>query len=225
MERFLIFSHIFCGGTVLLLGLINFINRKGSKNHRILGKIYVGAMWWICLSALLIISFYRFNTFLMVIAVLTFYSSFTGVRVLRRKKIGSEKWYDWAVAFLTSLFGLGLLIYSAYLFAYASVAYLAVLCAVFGTFTMTAGFRDLKFFFNKTSSQAKWWLYQHVGAISGSYIAAVTAFAVQNPDLFLSESSYQWLLWILPSVIGSPLIAMKNRKLRALNEKANRKSL
>lgn len=116
MEHFLIFSHVFCGATVLLLGRFQMFNRKGGKNHIIIGKAYVAAMWWICLSALAIISFYRFSPFLMVIAVLTFYASFTGVRVLKRKEIGSEKWYGRAVAIVTMLFGIGLIPYATVLF-------------------------------------------------------------------------------------------------------------
>ncbi len=207
MEQFLIISHIFCGGTVLSLGVFNMFNRKGGKNHVILGKVYVGAMWWICISALSIISFYRFNAFLMVIAVLTFYSSFVGVRVLRRKAIGSEKWYDWAVAIVTAVFGLGLITYAGYLYFATSHHLLALLCIVFGVFTLTSGIQDVRFFARPKETDKRWWLYQHINAMGGSYIAAVTAFAVQNPNLFMPNSSYQWLLWILPGVLGSPVIA------------------
>ncbi|WP_462253769.1 hypothetical protein [Ekhidna sp.] len=208
MEQFLIISHIICGGTVLLLGLIQMINRKGSKNHILLGQIYVGAMWWICLSAFAIITFYRFSAFLMVIAVLTFHTSFVGVRVLRRKKIGTEKWYDWAVAIATSLFGAGLIIYGIHTYFTTNNPILALLCGIFGFFTLKNGIEDLRFFIKPNVSEKSWWLYQHIGAMGGSYIAAMTAFAVQNPNIFLPNSSYQWLLWILPSVIGTPLITM-----------------
>lgn len=206
MEQFLLISHIFCGGTVLTLGIIQMINRKGGKNHLIIGKVYVGAMWWICLSAFAIISFYRFSAFLMVIAVLTFYASFTGVRVLRRKSIGSEQWYDWAVAILTALFGLGLMGYAIDLFLHSSQTILAGLCVFFGFFTMQAAVQDLLFFIRKQTAHKDWWLRQHISAMGGSYIAAVTAFAVQNPNLFMPNSSYQWLLWILPAILGNIVV-------------------
>jgi len=212
MEKFLIISHIVCGGTVLLLGLIQMIGKKGSKNHVLFGKIYVGAMWWICLSALAIISFYRFSAFLMVIAVLTFYASFTGVRVLKRRSVGNEKWYDWTVAILTALFGIGLISYGIYLYFNTSQSILALLCILFGTFTFINSYADLRFFINKKINTPLWWMKQHIGAMGGSYIAAVTAFAVQNPNLFMPGSSYQWLLWILPAIIGNPIIAIASRK-------------
>ncbi len=207
MEQFLIISHIICGGTVLLLGLIQMFNRKGSHNHILLGKVYVGAMWWICLSALSIITFYRFSAFLMVIAVLTFHTSFVGIRVMRRKKVGSEKWYDWAVAIATGLFGIGLIGYGIHLYFNTTHEILAFLCVIFGFFTFKNGTDDLRFFINPKVSEKQWWLYQHIGAMGGSYIAALTAFAVQNPNIFLPSSAHQWLLWIIPSVIGTPMIS------------------
>lgn len=214
MEQFLIISHILCGGTVLLLGLVQMFNRKGGKNHIILGKVYVGAMWWICLSALTIITFFRFSTFLMVIAVLTFHTSFVGIRVMRRKKIGSEKWYDWAVAIATGLFGIGLLGYGIHLYVDTAHKILAFLCLIFGFFTFKNGTDDLRFFIKPNASEQNWWLYQHIGAMGGSYIAALTAFAVQNPNIFLPDSAHQWLLWIIPSVIGTPMIAFAIRHWR-----------
>lgn len=219
MEQFLIYSHIFCGGTVLLIGIFQMFNRKGGKSHIILGRIYVGAMWWICLSALIIISFYRFSAFLMVIAVFTFYASFVGVRVLKRKKLGTEKWYDWAVAIATALFGIGLVIYGVHLYVNTSNTILAFLCVLFGFFSSFAAARDLKFFIKPTMKEKQWWLHQHISAMGGSYIAAITAFAVQNPNIFLlGGSSYQWLLWVLPGIIGSPIIAITVRKRRKMGQ-------
>ncbi|WP_436514498.1 hypothetical protein [Ekhidna sp. To15] len=214
MEQFLIISHVICGGTVVLLGLIQMLNRKGGKNHVIIGKVYVAAMWWICLSALSIISFYRFSAFLMVIAVLTFHSSFVGVRVVKRKNPGSEEWYDWVVAVATSLFGIGLVGYGIYAYFAASQPILALLCVGFGILTLKNGTDDLRFFIKPNISEKNWWLYQHIGAMGGSYIAALTAFAVQNPNIFMPNSSMQWLLWIIPGVIGTPIITLATRSWR-----------
>jgi len=213
MEKFLIISHICCGGIVLLLGIVQMLNRKGGKSHLILGKIYVGAMWWICLSAWSIILFYRFSAFLMVIAALTFYASFTGVRVLRRKQVGSEKWYDWAVAILTACFGIGLIGYAAFVyFNYPGNEIIVLLCTLFGFFTFVNAYKDLRFFIRKKAKTKLWWMSQHISAMGGSYIAAVTAFAVQNPDIFMPNSSYQWLLWVLPASIGRPITAIVAKK-------------
>lgn len=214
MEAFLIASHIIAGGLVLLLGLVAMFNRKGSKSHTVVGKIYVGAMWWICLSAVLIISFYRFSAFLMVVAVLTFHSSFVGVRVVNRKQHGSHKWYDWLVAIATALFGLCLVGYGAFQGLMNQRFVLATLCAFFGVFTCKNGLNDVRFFLQKHINDRFWWLRQHISAMGGSYIAAVTAFVVQNPNFFMPESEYQWLLWIIPGVAGGFVIALAQKRWR-----------
>lgn len=47
-----------------------------------------------------------------------------------------------------------------------------------------------------------WW-FAHIGSMGGSYISAVTAFVVVNIQL----PQYGWVLWILPTLIGSVMIA------------------
>ena len=216
MEKFFTYSHIFCGVLVLLLGLVNFVSKKGTRRHVAIGRIYVGAMWWICLSALGIIVFYRFSMFLMVIAVITFYTSFVGLRVLRRRKLGSEKWYDWTASVLTAAFGVGLLMYAATLFLSGKNEILGMLSVVFGGLALNMGIQDIRFFSKANTDEKKWWLYQHIGAISGSYIAAVTAFAVQNGEA-LGITNHNWLLWVLPGVIGSVLISITIKKQKMKN--------
>ncbi|MEP1096783.1 MAG: hypothetical protein ABJG78_16820 [Cyclobacteriaceae bacterium] len=213
MEKFFIYSHIFCGALVLLLGLMNIVSKKGTRRHVLIGRTYVGAMWWICLSALSLTTFYRFSMFLMVIAVITFYTSFVGLRVLRRRKLGSEQWYDWTASILTGLFGIGLLIYAGMVFFSGKNEVLGILSFVFGVLAFNMGFQEIRFFVKAKTDEKKWWLYQHIGAISGSYIAAVTAFAVQNGEA-LGVTNHNWLLWVLPGVIGSVVISITIKKRR-----------
>ncbi len=212
MEKLLLVSHATAGGIVLILGLINLINRKGSKNHVLLGKIYVGAMWWICLSAFSIILFYRFSFFLMVIGILTFYSSFVGVRVVRRKTSSSSTWYDWAVSIVTVLFGIGLVLYGInFMLTTKDVVPLGILSILFGTLTTLPAFRDLRNFTSRNPDNKLWWLQQHISAMGGSYIAAITAFAVQNSSIFL-PNDYSWIAWVLPSLLFSPLLRMLRKR-------------
>jgi hypothetical protein len=148
-----------------------------------------------------------------VIGVLTFYSSFVGIRVLRRKNFGSEKWYDWLAAVGASLFGAGLLFYGVYIFfLYPQHLILGILSLIFGIFTFLSGFGDIRFFMGDHPADKKWWLGQHIGAIGGSYIAAITAFAVQSGGALMTDSSLNWLLWVLPAVVGTPLLSRLKRK-------------
>lgn len=216
MERLILLSHVAAGVLVLLTGFMNFLTAKGSKLHRRIGLLYVAGMSWIFVSALLIISFYRFSPFLLVIAVLSFYATFCGYRVTKRKKPGQERWYDWAASALTSLFGLGLVVYGSLVaFSHGAGQPLAILSWVFGVATAYNAYEDLRLFMKPDEKLFKlWWLDKHIGAIGGSYIAAVTAFAVQNGERLMSDSDYQWLLWIIPAILGAPAIAIFQRRFK-----------
>ncbi len=195
----------------MILGLFNMFNRKGAKSHVLIGRIYVIAMFWICVSALSLITFYRFSFFLLVIAVITFYTTFVGLRVLRRKKLGSHQWYDWFASIVTGLFGFGLVLYAISIFLSGKSLALGILSLLFGGFTLGGAVQDVIFFIRPKTDDKLWWLYQHIGAIGGSYIAAVTAFAVQNGEM-LGVIRHNWLLWVLPGVIGSQVIAIAIRR-------------
>lgn len=217
MDYFLTYVHIIAGSTALLMGLFLMLRPKGTKMHVRLGWVYVLSMFSLCISALLIISFYRFSFFLMVIGVLTFYATFVGIRVMRRRQKGEEKWYDWAAAITTCLFGLGLFGYAVHVFNMVGWHYVGMLSILFGSFTLYSGWSDIQFFRASQPDHKDWWLHQHISAMGGSYIAAVTAFAVQNGDAWLPDSSLGWLMWVLPGVIGGPIIGRVIRKRKAMS--------
>ncbi len=212
MDSFLTYSHIVSGGIALLVGLILMFRPKGTKAHIRLGWIYSFSMFWICASALTIITFYRFSFFLMVIGVLTFYSTFVGIRTTRRKQPGTERWYDWMASIITCLFALGLFGYAIHIFNIAGWHWVGFLSILFGTFTFANGWTDLVYFYKKKANHAQRWLHEHINAMGGSYIAAVTAFAVQNGDAWLPGSSVSWLFWVLPGAIGGIIIARVIKK-------------
>jgi hypothetical protein len=61
----------------------------------------------------------------------------------------------------------------------------------------------------------KHWLYTHIGNMGGGYISTWTAFLVVNID-FLPNI----VVWLLPTVIGIPLIAyaIRKQKLKVVRE-------
>lgn len=207
MQELIIASHIASGTIVLLLGLLIMWLPKGGKTHNRLGWFYVASMWIVCLSAFSSIAFYRFSLFLLVVGIMTFYATYHGIRVVRRAKTFFASWYDYLVGGLVACSGLGLLVYSGYLLLIIQNHYtLAGLSAVFGIFILMGAMKDLRFYLGELPEDRSWWLYQHISAMGGSYIAAVTAFAVQNSNLFSIPGSIAWLPWILPGVAGGLII-------------------
>lgn len=60
------------------------------------------------------------------------------------------------------------------------------------------------------------WLFHHIGGMIGSYIAMVTALLVVNAkNLPVLNKMPTILVWLLPTIIGSPLIRVVQNKLKS----------
>ena len=191
------------------------ITKKGGKAHRQTGIVFFWAMFGIFITALLLITFYRFSFFLLVIGVFSFYNCFTGYRVLYRKKPGEQTWVDWSGALITLLAGLSFIGTAIYYLAQGSgfTPFIILLC-IFGFFTSSTAITDIRIFRKTDMDEKLWWFYHHMGAMGGAYIAAITAFAVQMSNSHLSHLEYSWLSWILPAAIGVPAFSLWTRSYR-----------
>ncbi|MGQ0600221.1 MAG: hypothetical protein ACT4QE_00835, partial [Anaerolineales bacterium] len=107
LDRFFVYSHVAAGFTGLVAAPIAMRVTKGGKTHRLWGKVFFWAMAWIFASTFGLM-FFRFNFFLMVIAVLSFYSALTGYRALHltRPQSGDRPgWIDWTSTIIALLSG------------------------------------------------------------------------------------------------------------------------
>ena len=216
LERALILSHVIAGISSLLMGLASaFIGKKGGKLHRQLGKIFFWSMFWVFVSAMLIISFVRFNSFLMVIAVFSFYMAFSGYRVLKIKKTMKVAAIDWIAAVVTILFGLTMFGMGInYLIQSDFSSVLGYLSLFFGFFTAQTGWENYRGFKKLAEAEKMWWWFAHMNSMSGSLIASITAFLVQNGRIFNLPSEMGWIPWVLPAIVGFPLVSYSIRKYR-----------
>ncbi len=206
------YFHVACGGIALITGLANlFIAPKGGKAHRYIGLVYYWAMLSIFVTAVVIVAAFKFSFFLLGIAILSFYTCFSGYRVLKRKAPGSQTTIDWAAAIITLVAGLIFAGYGLYclMFTTGNVA-VGAMATGFGLMTVYFGRTDIKLFTN-TPKDRLWWLYHHIGNMCGSFIAAFTAFLVQNNELMFTPST-AWLGWVVPTIIGTPVITVYIRK-------------
>ena len=210
LERFLVVIHVAAGITALIMAPIAMIVHKGGPAHRRWGNVYYGAMLTIFLSALALLVF-RPNFFLLIISILSFYTAFTGKRVLRRKRPQRGEvagWLDWTAAWIAlvagiSFIGWGSLIVFGLLTASMPTAF-AGLGIFFGLAIAQAAYSDLRSF-KQTPVDKNWWWYYHMNRILSSYLAAVTAFAVQNIGRYL-PAEWQWVVWAAPGLIGGYFI-------------------
>ena len=201
----LILVHIAAGVTGLIFAPLALATRKGSRAHRRWGKIYFWAMMAVALTALPI-ALFRPALFLAFIAVLSFYLAFSGYRVLYLKGLargGHAQTGDWLAALVAlgacgTLAGLGLL-------HPALVSNLGVVALVLGGIGVQSALQDLRRFLRPPAS-GSFWVQVHLSRFIGSYIAGLTAFAVNVVPRFAPEAGLY--AWLAPTVLGSVTIAI-----------------
>ena len=179
--------------------------KKGNVLHKKLGRVYFYAMSTVFVTAVLYVSLYSWNAFLFAIAVFSFYMAYSGFRSIRLRLQEKLATIDWFAGITASLVGTGILSYGIFLFSRSgSFSILALLCVIFGFFTVQAAIRDVRVKSRKKDKH--WWLSQHISGMLGSLIAATTAFSVQNLEFLIPGHNADWILWLLPTAIGVPLI-------------------
>jgi hypothetical protein len=74
--------------------------------------------------------------------------------------------------------------------------------------TLAAGLAGVWFARRKPRVDRRGWMVWHLNLMCGSVISFVTAFAVTMTDGF-------WLAWVVPTLVGSPLIARTTARVAA----------
>ncbi|MBB5174052.1 DUF2306 domain-containing protein [Texcoconibacillus texcoconensis] len=151
-----------------------------------------------------------FNIFLIIHIVTGFICLISGVIAMSsRKKRGkhtlSGEIYHWSyvLVFITTIV-MSIIQWeeSAYLFYIGFFSYGLVL-------------------FGYLSSKIRWknWLGSHIGGMLGSYIGIVTATIVVNvPKIPVLNELPPLLFWLLPTIIGTPLIFSVRNKYKTKNK-------
>lgn len=202
--KILAITHVAAGIISLVTGILAMTTQKGGQPHRKAGKVYFYAMTYVFITAVALSSI-KFIPFLFMISFLSYYGCFSGVRILKLKKLHKDqkpKAYDWFAGALTMLAGLAFGGYGAYLLINTQGEVLGWLSIFFGVFTINAGISGIKIFIKKPANAFYWYIY-HIEGMMGSYIAAATAFAVTMGRM--TEFNH-WIVWVGPALIGVPLV-------------------
>jgi uncharacterized membrane protein len=210
IEKFLsgmLVMHI-AGGTIALIsGLVAMLTLKGSKVHRLAGKIYFWAMTAVFVGALFT-AIGHHKDFLLMVAFFSYYMTVRGYRILSLKKLHQGQKatpLDWLITTISGLFLLALIGWGSW--GVFNGMNMGIVAIAFGLTGMSFFISDVKSFFNPPKEKMHWW-YGHISSMGGSYISAITAFVVVNIQL----PHFQWVLWILPGIIGGILIGRAIRK-------------
>jgi len=199
--RILLILHITGGIAALVSGLIAMLSRKGAAAHTRSGKVYFYGMTAVFITAV-ILSLAKNNIFLFLVGFFSYYLTVRGYRILYLKNLPSGQkpsTIDWLITGVAGIFIIALLAWGALLLrAGHNMGIVAIAFAFIGGLFLR---KDIRQFTTPPHEKMHWW-YGHISSMGGSYISAATAFLVTN----IRFPEYQWVLWLLPSVIGTVLI-------------------
>jgi hypothetical protein len=202
MARFLLSIHIMAGFTALASGLGAMALSKASKVHRPIGQIYFVSMLIIFCTAVPL-SWVDQNWFLFTISFFSFYLALSGFRIARTKgnrTTPTDCLISVAMVGISSWM-VGLSVHNLLIGKTAT----ALVIGIFGLLSLLDSVRDLRYAWS-VSTPSQHWVRMHLGRMGGSYIAAVTAFAVNVIDFW--PPVYNWLG---PTLIGTIALTFLSR--------------
>jgi uncharacterized membrane protein len=201
--------HILSGFTSLLLGTVVLIRKKGDRIHKRIGLIFTAAMVSTGLCAFYL-SYVHPNLFLFIVGVFTIYLAVSGYRMIQLKNAHLGQKPQLGDALLT----IAMLICSA-LFYYIGIRYVlakqvfGIVFLLFGSASLRLCYIEYKAYTGKVTDTL-YGLKNHIGRMTGAYIAAFTAFIVVN-NTFLPDV----VAWSLPGIIGGIFISRSIQKLKS----------
>ena len=200
--RALLILHILSGAIALFSAALALSTEKGKKFHVLSGKSYFWAMVLIFLTAIPM-SILKSNVFLFLIAIFSFYLAFSGMRFARNRK-GIPTRLDLIAVNFMFLSGAGMWILAIIFFINSDSQFITLI--VFGFLALFLGYGDFQTFKNQTAT-GKERIAKHLTNMMGGTIAVVTAVLVVNPP-----ADPEWVWWILPTVLITPVISWWNKK-------------
>jgi hypothetical protein len=212
----ILYLHIAGGSLSLLSMLIPLVTRKGGVTHRRAGWVFVAGMTLVSITALLLAGT-RWATeltprgreagaFLFFVSILTATNVSSGVRVLRAKARTTSSRHPWDLG-LPALLTASSIAGAAHGLNTGNHLFTA-----FSVIGLLAGGGNLTYWLTPPTHPMHWW-FEHMSSMLGACIAATTAFAVVNANN-VELQTFSLIVWLAPSVIGVPTIAIWTRYYR-----------
>jgi hypothetical protein len=184
--------------------------------HRRAGWVFVTGMTVVSITALILAGTRwlvdptrrgrEAGAFLFFVAILTATSVSGGVRVLRAKARIAPHRHAWDVGWPVLLTALSL---AAAFYGLSTGHHLFTAFSMIG---LLVGGGQLAYWLTPASHPMHWW-FEHMGSMLGSCIAATTAFLVVNAGR-LGFETFSLLVWLTPTIVGVPTIAIWTRYYR-----------
>lgn len=205
----LLIIHIVSGSAALIGGLAAIVARKSKGLHSRAGTVYYISMYVVGATAITM-TLIRFNPFLLAIGLFAVYLTYTGRKAITMFR-ATEPWKPQFSQLLPSYLALAV---SVFMIGWPMVRmfmeghFFVPILGVFGLILFLNAWQDVKALREVSNlfPRNRMFLLMHIGKMSGAYIATVTAFLVNNVS-----TNPAWIAWLLPTLIGSPLIARSIR--------------
>lgn len=208
MTSTLLILHIFSGFLALACGAIAIATKKGKGIHVTVGRVYFWSMIIVATTSLYL-SVVNIIPFLFLIAIFSFYLTWSGYKAIHWKNKSlptAVYWFDVLTTHIVALFGVVMVTLSVLtwfgIHFNEAISSLHIVLLVFGIGSLIFTGEDLKLLYSNKSSSKFLWMYTHIGRMLGAYIATFTAFLVVNGTFFPSHL----IAWLGPTIIGTPLI-------------------
>lgn len=188
-----ILLHVITGLMAIIVGMGAYATTKGGQKHRNFGRIFLFLMGIVIVTAMNGVLFFRDRPFLTVVTLLSFYTSYSGYRVLKTKTTGFQ-FIDFIVMIIVLTIAISFVIdmESANIVWNAKVVYYLLIYLF-----LIIGFDMIRFFIPNLISNPKFWVYDHIYKMTGSFTALISAGA--GTVLYKYEPMNQ----ILPAIFST----------------------
>ena len=202
--QIILYLHAFAGAVALLIAPLAMLASKGSDAHRRWGKVFFYAMTVVVITAI-VSCIFRPNILMALVALFSFHMLASGYRALYLKKLHEgqrmQRW-DYILQGSAAVINGALFLWGLINLTMGRRDSASIIFFVFGTIGLFMVWSNVHRFY-KRSVDKREWLYMHMTGFLGGYIATVSAFSAVNLTMIQPE----WLQWLWPTIIGSPLIA------------------
>lgn len=195
-----VITHIVAGALSLAAAPVAMAVRKGSRVHKVSGRIFFWLMTWVFVPALFL-SVVKWIPFLLMVAVFSYFNVAVGYRAVFLKNASAVKWFDWCIVLIALVFNAAMTVYGATLVicSGATIGYVSLFFGVGGGVLIVQRLLNLI----KPPQDKHAWLYNHIGHMLGGFIGSCTAFSVVT--LYFLPG---FIAWVWPSLVGFPLLSV-----------------
>jgi uncharacterized membrane protein len=229
--------HVIIGSLALITFWLPLFTKKGSKNHKQFGKVFVYSMYVVAISGVIMtmlvlidpiavrfpdkvltteqiknISYQNrvFSSFLFMLSILVFCSTRHAVTVL---KVKADRNVLKTTSYLLPIVFLGFM--GALMFWFGLKEDI-LLFNIFGGISFFVSLGMVRYIFKAVLKQREW-LIEHLGSIFGAGIGVYTAFFAFGGSKIFSAflaGNLQVVPWVVPSIIGLAASAYYSNKYR-----------